>query len=327
MSGATPMSSLARLPAPSSTSDKKSPNVSAASAAAAKAAQPVSPAAKLPASDALNERITAMVESIVASKLSDIVAALPATTSAKPKNKANATPGRGLLFSLGANAGVADVDEDDTVEDDVSEDGADVAHASAAAAPSAAATRARARVDAKAATQTGLAALNERIADRVLQQAEIYGSLQAWVRVTQWTSARNRFECEPLAQGIDALLAEGVPRNSLGLEILLRRLTGVHLADSTGAWGVADAVAWMPHGGSLLPRNVMRAAYKDAEALKRATSSFTSAKGAFADSRKSGGGERAGGDTNKGFKYSKKDNNKPAKGDAAPPSNKKAASK
>lgn len=279
--------------------------------------------------------VARQVDDIVSSRLADIVAALPPVTSAKPKAKPSAQGGHGLLASLGANAGVADDDEDDPVEDEESAELADVARASAAA-PAAVAhvARARARVESKAATQTGLSALSERVAERVLQQAEIYGSLQAWVRVTQWNSVRNRYECEPLAQGIDALLAEGVPRDSIGLEILLRRLTGVHLADSTGAWGVADAVAWMPHGGSLLPRNVMRAAYKDAEALKRATSSFTSAKGAFADNRKGGHGERGGGngggasgESNKGFKWSKK-GNKPVQGNAAPTSDgKEAASK
>jgi hypothetical protein len=112
---------------------------------------------------------------------------------------------------------------------------------------------------------------------------------------------RNKFECEALAEGIDMLRTEGVPDNSLGLEILLRRLTGVHTADSSGSWGAADAVAWSSHGGSLLPRQTLRAAYKDAEIMKRAMSS-TTPRAAFGDKSSKSVGSMS----NKGFKYSAK---------------------
>ena len=78
-------------------------------------------------------------------------------------------------------------------------------------------------------------------------------------------------------------------------------MTGVHAADvSGGAWAVADAVAWNPNGGSLLPRNVLRAAYKDAEAMKRATTVFATPKSAFAGNGAGNGGATRGGGSGAG---------------------------
>lgn len=237
----------------------------------------------------------------MASKLPDIIAAMPATTAVKPKAKAKA----GLLAQLAVNAGVADDDAADPLSGSDTEP--EVAESSATAA-AAAVTPVRSRTDAKAPAQTGV--LGTSVVDHVLAQAETYGSLQAWVRSITWNSVRNKKECEPLAYGIDLLIAEGLSRKSVGLEVLLRRLTGVQVADQTGSWAVADSLAWAPHGGSLLPRNVLRAAYKDAEALKRATSTFTTARNAFSEGRKGASGSGSGAGANggaKGFKWSKKD--------------------
>jgi len=70
-------------------------------------------------------------------------------------------------------------------------------------------------------------------------------------------------------------LAEGTPVKSTGIEILMRRLSGVHLADQHSEWQLADSVAWNPLGNSLLPRAEVTRALKEADQLKRLTSNMS----------------------------------------------------
>jgi hypothetical protein len=113
---------------------------------------------------------------------------------------------------------------------------------------------------------------SERIAPELLAQAQIYGSLSNWVRSVDWNKTRNRNECASLAQAIDILLAEGVDSNSLGLEILLRRVSGVQLADHYGDWNVASALQWSGPNNSLLGRNVLTSTLKQAYQMTKLTS-------------------------------------------------------
>ena len=78
----------------------------------------------------------------------------------------------------------------------------------------------------------------DRMAPSILAHAKTFGSLIGWVRTVEWKHTRNKNECLALAQAVDLLLAEGVPVSSMGIELLLRRLNGVHLADSFNNWGV-----------------------------------------------------------------------------------------
>ena len=109
----------------------------------------------------------------------------------------------------------------------------------------------------------------KRVADAVLEQVRLYGSLQAWVRMTEWVQQRNKYECEAIAQAVDALIKEGVPSSTLGVEILLRRLNGVHLADRYGSWEVCSAVQWSGPSNTLLPRDELTRVFKEAAQLKR----------------------------------------------------------
>lgn len=281
-----------------------------------------------------------MVEQALAKVLPQVIGALP-KASGKPKVTANAP---GLLAQLGTSVGVAgdDKDTDNDVEeisDAETEAGGDEEVAVATAVPFAVAARApqRAQRATSQAPSSGSGALRERLATHMLAQSALYGSLQAWARMVQFNTLRNRNECEAIAQGVDALLKEGVPATSTGVEILLRRLAGVHMADQSGTWGVADAISWTAHGGSLLPRNVMRAAYKDAEVIKRAQGALTTApRAAFKGAQGAhagGSGARSGApDTHgntaarSGFKWSNKDN-KPAQGKSAPASEDKGAAR
>jgi hypothetical protein len=111
----------------------------------------------------------------------------------------------------------------------------------------------------------------------ILAKADEIGSFKAWLRLTSWNTDRNKYESETIAHAVDALLAEGVSRSSKGIEILLCRLAGVHLADETGKWGAADALSATSSFRSLLTRTETRRAMKDATTFERYKSSATGA--------------------------------------------------
>ena len=115
----------------------------------------------------------------------------------------------------------------------------------------------------------------ERIAPQVLSQVSPYGSFKNWVRMVDWKKERNKHEAESLASAIDCFLNENVDLNSLGLEILLRRLNGVHLADTTNNWSVCSALQWSGPNNTLLPRTALTSAYRQAAQMERLTKSIT----------------------------------------------------
>lgn len=112
---------------------------------------------------------------------------------------------------------------------------------------------------------------DERIAPTALLNVQKYGSLVSWVRLTQFKNQRNRHECEALADAIDTLLAEGVDENSLGIEKLVRRMMGVHAADTTGNWNMCDALLWNGPNNSLLSRDTLTSAMKRAATYQSLT--------------------------------------------------------
>lgn len=117
--------------------------------------------------------------------------------------------------------------------------------------------------------------MDDRVAGAVLAQAQSYGSLLNWVRVAEWKNTRNKNECQALALAIDLLVEEGVKPTSLGLETLVRRLNGVHLADNTGNWGVCSALQWTGPNNSLLPRATLTNTLKQAAQMERLTRQTT----------------------------------------------------
>src|SRR6185312_2777581 len=54
-----------------------------------------------------------------------------------------------------------------------------------------------------------------------------------------------------------------------GMEIQLRRLVGVHLADECEDWEVCESIQFTPSSKSLLPRNEVDRAFKTAVQRKR----------------------------------------------------------
>jgi len=281
--GAVKPSSLASLPPPK---DSRAAQAAAAGAAAAspgagdrrdsKGTGNGQTVSVTPSADSLLEsRIAAIVEKRLAALAA--VNALP-KTPAKPKASTNARMGEGILAQLRANARLSDDDADDAdrVSDiENSDDDKDPPTPVAASAPAAAAAAAAGDASGAAVRRAGNGRARVRIAAEMLRNCIPYGSVTSWVKQNDWKSGRNKHECEALARAVDALLAEGVPVKSTGIEILMRRLSGVHLADQHSEWQLADSVAWNPLGNSLLPRAEVTRALKEADQLKRLTSNMS----------------------------------------------------
>lgn len=219
----------------------------------------------------IDRLISARLDAVLSQKLATAgaVAALP-TPSTKPKAPANALVGHGMLAELRDNVGGGlgkagrtqakeNPEPEDGDDDDDGQDGGGEVDTPAAGAD--------ASTDSK----------QRRLAAEILERVEPYGSVKSWVKMYEWKNSRNRRECEAIAQAVDALRAEGATTSSLGLEILLRRLSGVQLADLTGKWEACESVAWSSMGNSLLPRAELRRVLKDADQMTRLTATSASA--------------------------------------------------
>ena len=118
-----------------------------------------------------------------------------------------------------------------------------------------------------AATASG--ASSDRIAHVTLAQAASSSSVMSWIQLQNFQDKRNRRECLALAAAIDALLEDGVPVESTGLEILCRRLTAVHESDKNKNWDWAAAIEWPYAADSLLTHQLRARVVKDAAAISR----------------------------------------------------------
>jgi hypothetical protein len=127
-----------------------------------------------------------------------------------------------------------------------------------------------------------------------LSNSTKYGSLAGWVRVTNFKNSRNKHECEALADAIDTLLSEGVDENSLGVEKLVRRLGGIHAADTTGNWNVCDALLWSGPNNSLLSRSTLTSALKSAASYQSLSRRVSGTGGRGFTQRQRGGGDHGG---------------------------------
>ena len=75
---------------------------------------------------------------------------------------------------------------------------------------------------------------------------------------------RNSKECERIADAVDAFVTSGVPLHCEGMEILLRNLAGVHLADMTNNWAIVNTTAWRSGAYGILPRQELARAMREA---------------------------------------------------------------
>jgi hypothetical protein len=123
---------------------------------------------------------------------------------------------------------------------------------------------------------------SERYATVVLANASTAGSVLNWVKAQTWNRSRNMHECIAIAAAIDAFLAEGLDDGSDGMEILCRRLSGVHAADKFNNWDLCKVVEYPYSSESLLNQQLLSRAVKDASArvrlLNRASKSTSSSK-------------------------------------------------
>jgi hypothetical protein len=77
------------------------------------------------------------------------------------------------------------------------------------------------------------------------------------------------------------------------LEILLRRLQGVHLSDSLGNWGLCTALQWTGPNNSLLSRKQLAAAMKQASQMEKLTAQVTRSNFSGAGDHKFSAGKRS----------------------------------
>jgi len=149
----------------------------------------------------------------------------------------------------------------------------------------------------------------QRIGAAMLRTCASYGGVSQWARMQQWRQQRNRNECLRIA--VDALVLENDV--ALAVEILMRAIAGVHIADQTGKWGACSAIQWSPPIASLLPKDDFKRALKDNDVMASLTSSrpSSSAKSVWRGGRRGGGrgGNRSGGrQQQNNNKYSNKNN-------------------
>lgn len=154
-------------------------------------------------------------------------------------------------------------------------------------------------------------------AKHIFKQFMQFGSAVQWVRLNEWKNPRNKHECESLAHAIDAFHAQGISASSRGMEILLRRLAGVQLADDNGSWELCSAVEAVSRNNKLLSRAHLANALREAERLRKLSantknSSFRPRNNNNNGYRKSGGSNNSGNNNNNNFNTNNKKKARPA---------------
>ena len=145
----------------------------------------------------------------------------------------------------------------------------------------------------------------ERYIHNALSAGDATSLLQVFNART-WKSERNKNECLTLARALDHL-RRGKPRVSDAIELLVRRLAGVDIADETGNWSLCQAL----EGGSshdrqsLVPEDVMRGALKSVvqlQAIHKTAAVSAGSKAASSGKGHSGGGRGASRSTGSNYK-------------------------
>ena len=103
----------------------------------------------------------------------------------------------------------------------------------------------------------------KRIAHDIVNKAG--GRLEPWVKDAEFRSQRNKNECSAIAKAVDFILAND---SDTALEVLVRRLVGVHSADASKDWNLCSSLEWDSHAETLLPDRVLADALKRSRQLK-----------------------------------------------------------
>jgi hypothetical protein len=90
--------------------------------------------------------------------------------------------------------------------------------------------------------------LHVRLAPKLMKHVydQDYRSMLDFVRRSDISNQRTYHEARRLAQSIDAFLKEGVTADFLGMEIAMRSLLGLVLADQTGNPALLEHLEWAP---------------------------------------------------------------------------------
>ena len=110
--------------------------------------------------------------------------------------------------------------------------------------------------------------LHQRLAPQVIEDVGPAG-FKEWLRseapADGWQNKRNLYECEVLAEALDALVLKDDP--AAAVEVLVRRFVGVRNADKSGNWNFASVLASSAPRRTLLRPSVLSAVLREAKNL------------------------------------------------------------
>ena len=110
----------------------------------------------------------------------------------------------------------------------------------------------------------------KRMARKIVKSVKgDHGSFKKWVQGCTWRTDRNRREAMSLARAMDAFIKEGIPTHSEGVEIIVRRLVGVQLADEKNNWTFCTSMEWGTIGHSLIDMGDLSDLIKTANRLEK----------------------------------------------------------
>ena len=78
---------------------------------------------------------------------------------------------------------------------------------------------------------------------------------------------RNEKECRSLALSLDQFEMSGVSYSTVPMEIMVRRFLAVQSADTSGNWGLAEAIAFNERGQTLMPASMLAKVMKHTAAV------------------------------------------------------------
>ena len=84
------------------------------------------------------------------------------------------------------------------------------------------------------------------------------GSFSRWMSSVQFHAERNKNECVCLASVLDTAVKSGISLQQDFMEMLVRRMLGVHIADQTGNWKACSALSLAGYGNTLVPADVLK---------------------------------------------------------------------
>jgi hypothetical protein len=125
----------------------------------------------------------------------------------------------------------------------------------------------------------------------IARALQFNSSMSSYVSDYEWREPRNMHEGRVLAQGIDYLICNDINN---ALEVFTRRLAGIQMADRRNDWSLCEAIEVPTNNSSLLSERDLRAAYKDANNIRRLrASSFSTSDSRRYSSRRGRGGRKS----------------------------------